>query len=83
MGAQLGTLGHRVLSPVWLLCSLLGKLFQCSTPAIMLQSWDIKCPLWLINKKVISQDTQQFCFALPSPQHILGLPVGQHIYLSA
>lgn len=83
MGAQLGTLGHRVLSPVWLLCSLLGKLFQRSTPAIMLQSRDIKYPLWLINKEVISQDTRRFCFALPSPQHILGLPIGQRIYLSA
>lgn len=49
----------------------------------MLHSQDIKYPLWLINKEVISQDVWRFCFALPSPQHMLGLPVGQHIYLSA
>uniref|UniRef100_A0A3Q1LZ18 NADH-cytochrome b5 reductase n=2 Tax=Bos TaxID=9903 RepID=A0A3Q1LZ18_BOVIN len=33
--------------------------------------------------QVISHDTRRFRFALPSPEHILGLPVGQHIYLSA
>ncbi|XP_077194002.1 NADH-cytochrome b5 reductase 3 isoform X2 [Paroedura picta] len=31
----------------------------------------------------ISHDTRRFRFALPSPEHILGLPIGQHIYLSA
>lgn len=82
MGAQLGTLGYVVLSAVWLPCSLLGKLSHRSTPAIMLQSWDIKYPLWLV-KEVISQDTRRFCFALASPQHIRGFPVSQHIYLSA
>lgn len=82
VGAQLGTLGYVALSSVWLRCSLLGKLFHCFAPAIRLQSWDGKYPLWLI-KEVISQDTRRLCFALPSPQHIRGLPVSQHIYLSA
>ncbi|KAJ8791774.1 hypothetical protein J1605_020496 [Eschrichtius robustus] len=59
------------------------KLFQRSTPAITLENPDIKYPLRLIDKEVISHDTRRFRFALPSPQHILGLPVGQHIYLSA
>lgn len=36
---------------------------------------DIKYPLWLINKEVISQDVWRPCFALPSPQHMLGLPL--------
>ncbi|NXX87625.1 NB5R2 reductase, partial [Centropus bengalensis] len=31
----------------------------------------------------ISHDTKKFRFELPSPDHILGLPVGQHVYLSA
>ncbi|XP_058016465.1 NADH-cytochrome b5 reductase 2-like isoform X2 [Ahaetulla prasina] len=31
----------------------------------------------------ISHDTRRFRFALPSPKHILGLPIGQHVYLSA
>ncbi|KAL0625473.1 NADH-cytochrome b5 reductase 3 [Plecturocebus cupreus] len=38
--------------------------------------------LWA-SLQIISHDTRRFRFALPSPQHILGLPVGQHIYLSA
>jgi len=42
----------------------------------------IKYPLKLVDKEVISHDTRRFRFALPSPDHILGLPVGQHIYLS-
>lgn len=42
-----------------------------------------KVSLKLINKDVISHDTRKFSFALPSEQHILGLPVGQHIFLSA
>uniref|UniRef100_F6TGW9 cytochrome-b5 reductase n=2 Tax=Equus TaxID=9789 RepID=F6TGW9_HORSE len=83
MGAQLSTLGHVVLSPVWFLYSLLMKLFQRSRPAITLENPDIKYPLRLIDKEIVSHDTRRFRFALPSPQHILGLPVGQHIYLSA
>lgn len=37
----------------------------------------------LIEKVEISHDTRKFVFALPSQNHFLGLPVGQHIYLSA
>ncbi|EPY88527.1 NADH-cytochrome b5 reductase 3-like isoform 2 [Camelus ferus] len=70
-------LGHVVLSPVWFLYSLLMKLFQRSTPAITLENPDVKYPLRLIDKEVISHDTRRFRFALPSPQHILGLPVGE------
>uniref|UniRef100_A0A8D2AXF8 NADH-cytochrome b5 reductase 3 n=1 Tax=Sciurus vulgaris TaxID=55149 RepID=A0A8D2AXF8_SCIVU len=77
MGAQLSTLGHAVLSPVWFLYSLLMRLFQRSSPAITLESPDIKYPLRLIDKEIISHDTRRFRFALPSPQHILGLPVGE------
>jgi cytochrome-b5 reductase len=35
----------------------------------------------LIEKEVLSHDTAKFTFALPSPDHVLGLPVGQHITL--
>ncbi|NXU58124.1 NB5R3 reductase, partial [Turnix velox] len=31
----------------------------------------------------VSHDTRRFRFVLPSKDHILGLPIGQHIYLSA
>ncbi|KAG6586788.1 NADH-cytochrome b5 reductase [Phytophthora cinnamomi] len=35
----------------------------------------------LVEKEALSHDTRRFRFALPSPQHVLGLPVGQHISL--
>ena len=37
----------------------------------------------LVDKESLSHDTRWFRFKLPSPEHILGLPVGQHIYLTA
>ncbi|KAL9904734.1 NADH-cytochrome b5 reductase 3 isoform X1 [Glossina fuscipes] len=42
-----------------------------------------KYQLPLIEKEIISHDTRRFRFGLPSHQHILGLPVGQHIHLIA
>nr|XP_006812541.1 PREDICTED: NADH-cytochrome b5 reductase 3-like [Saccoglossus kowalevskii] len=42
-----------------------------------------KYPLELVDKEIISHDTRRFRFALPSMEHVLGLPIGQHIYLSA
>lgn len=42
-----------------------------------------KFPLKLVDKENLSHDTRRFRFALPSPEHILGLPVGQHVYLTA
>jgi cytochrome-b5 reductase len=35
----------------------------------------------LIDKKIISHDTRRFTFALDSPNHKLGLPIGQHMTL--
>uniref|UniRef100_A0A0B6Y0A4 NADH-cytochrome b5 reductase n=1 Tax=Arion vulgaris TaxID=1028688 RepID=A0A0B6Y0A4_9EUPU len=48
-----------------------------------LQDATLKYPLKLVDKEIISHDTRRFRFALPTPDHILGLPVGQHIYLTA
>lgn len=42
-----------------------------------------KYALKLVEKVVLSHDTRLFRFALPSEEHCLGLPIGQHIYLSA
>ncbi|XP_052797613.1 NADH-cytochrome b5 reductase 3-like isoform X2 [Mya arenaria] len=50
---------------------------------VALQDPTIKYPLKLIDREEVSHDTRRFRFALPSMDHILGLPVGQHIYLSA
>lgn len=43
----------------------------------------VKYPFELVLKEELTHDTRRFRFALPSPQHSLGLPIGQHIYLSA
>lgn len=58
-------------------------LFSKRRPAITLEDPNIKYALRLIDKQIVSHDTRRFRFALPSPEHILGLPIGQHIYLSA
>lgn len=42
-----------------------------------------KYSLPLIKKDVISHDTRKYRFELPSPNHVLGLPVGQHVHLTA
>lgn len=53
--------------------------FQLKT----LQDPNEKYLLPLIEKEEISHDTKKYRFGLPSSEHILGLPVGQHIHLSA
>lgn len=54
-----------------------------STKLKTLQDPNDKYLLPLIEREVISHDTRRFRFGLPSKQHILGLPVGQHIHLIA
>ncbi|CAF0931828.1 unnamed protein product [Brachionus calyciflorus] len=44
---------------------------------------NVKYPFELVFKEELTHDTRRMRFALPSPEHILGLPIGQHIYLSA
>jgi len=39
--------------------------------------------LKLERKETLSSDTRLFRFALPSPEHELGLPVGQHLFIKA
>jgi len=43
----------------------------------------VKYALKLVEKINLSPDTRLFRFELPSKNHILGLPTGQHIHLSA
>ncbi|XP_061570246.1 NADH-cytochrome b5 reductase 3-like [Cololabis saira] len=57
--------------------------FSKRRPAITLEDPNIKYALRLIDKQIVSHDTRKFRFALPSAEHVLGLPIGQHIYLSA
>lgn len=42
-----------------------------------------KIPFKMIKKEEVSHDTRKFTFALQTPQHVLGLPVGNHMYLNA
>jgi len=44
---------------------------------------NVKYDVPLIEKEEISHDTRRYRFGLPSDAHVLGLPIGQHIYLSA
>uniref|UniRef100_A0A665VAJ1 NADH-cytochrome b5 reductase n=1 Tax=Echeneis naucrates TaxID=173247 RepID=A0A665VAJ1_ECHNA len=57
--------------------------FSRRRPAVTLEDPNIKYALRLIDKQIVSHDTRRFRFALPSAAHVLGLPIGQHIYLSA
>lgn len=50
---------------------------------VALQDPTVKYAFPLIEKEKINHDTRRFRFALPSENHVLGLPVGQHIHLSA
>ena len=44
---------------------------------------DRKIPFKLVKREEVSHDTRRFRFELQSPQHVLGLPVGNHMYLTA
>jgi len=50
---------------------------------VTLEASNVNYPLQLVDREEISHDTRRFRFALPSDEHCLGLPVGQHVYLSA
>ncbi|XP_069133885.1 NADH-cytochrome b5 reductase 3-like isoform X2 [Argopecten irradians] len=66
--------------------AILAKVFlfgKKKKALVTLEDPNTKYSLKLIDKEEISHDTRRFRFALPTPEHILGLPVGQHIYLTA
>lgn len=48
----------------------------------LLQDNQVKYEVPLIEKEEVSHDTRRFRFGLPSDDHVLGLPTGQHISLS-
>jgi len=50
-------------------------------PTTLVKSKYVTLPLE--SKQVISQDTRVFRFSLPSKEHELGLPVGQHLFIRA
>ena len=50
----------------------------CPKKALNPDQW---IPFELIDKSSLSHDVRRFRFALPSKNHIVGLPIGQHISL--
>lgn len=64
-----------------LLLDLFAK-SQCPKKALDPADPNKKVALKLIERQELSHDTHLFRFGLQSPEHILGLPVGQHIALS-
>ncbi|XP_075972279.1 NADH-cytochrome b5 reductase 2 isoform X2 [Anticarsia gemmatalis] len=54
-----------------------------SSKLVALVDPNTKYALPLIEREEISHDTRRFRFGLPSSEHVLGLPIGQHIHLTA
>lgn len=50
---------------------------------VLLVDPTVKYSLPLIEKQIISHDTRLYRFGLPSTEHTLGLPIGQHVHLTA
>jgi len=50
---------------------------------VLLVDPTVKYSLPLIEKQILSHDTRLYRFGLPSSEHVLGLPIGQHVHLSA
>lgn len=67
----------------YVIAAVLRFFFAKKRAPITLGDPNVKYSLKLIDKEIISHDTRRFRFALESPHHVLGLPIGQHIYLSA
>ena len=42
-----------------------------------------KVAVKLISKEDLSRDSRRLRFALPSPKHVLGLPIGNHFFVNA
>ncbi|XP_031537132.1 NADH-cytochrome b5 reductase 2 isoform X1 [Vicugna pacos] len=71
-----------VIGVTVLLLALKNMNFKRRHP-ITLQDPETKYPLPLIEKEQISHNTRRFRFGLPSPDHALGLPVGNYVHLLA
>ncbi|CAH0721575.1 unnamed protein product, partial [Brenthis ino] len=59
-----------------------GNKSSKSKKLVALVDPNTKYALPLIEREDISHDTRRFRFGLPSRDHVLGLPIGQHIHLS-
>lgn len=50
---------------------------------VLLEEPTVKYALPLVEKQIISHDTRLYRFGLPTSDHVLGLPIGQHVHLTA
>ena len=50
---------------------------------IALTDSNVKQSFNLVSKEILTHDTRRFRFALPSNEHTFGLPVGNHVNVSA
>ncbi|KAH9397244.1 PREDICTED: NADH-cytochrome b5 reductase 3-like [Rhagoletis zephyria] len=66
----------------YFLYALYTKKFCTKGPPKLLENNQEKYAVPLIEKEIISHDTRRFRFGLPSADHVLGLPTGQHISTS-
>jgi len=60
---------------------VLGFLYMALNKKKTVLPMDDFKPFPLIRKTVLSHDTAEYVFGLPTPESILGLPTGQHISL--
>lgn len=59
-----------------------AALARPATPSpVTLEDRKVAVPLTLLARKTLTHDTDMFTFKLPTPEHVLGLPTGQHVHL--
>lgn len=61
----------------------LATIREARAPAIALSNPREKIQCKLVSKTEVSHDVRLFRFALPSPDQVLGLPIGKHIFVCA
>ncbi|CAL9779047.1 unnamed protein product [Musa acuminata subsp. burmannicoides] len=62
--------------------SHLSTIREVSRPSVLVNPREkVQCKL--VSKTIVSHDVRLFRFAFPSADHVLGLPVGKHIFLCA
>jgi hypothetical protein len=64
------------------------RLYRCIRGApkpdmITLRNPDATIKLKMVGKTKVTGDTRRLRFALPSPHHTIGVPVGNHLFVSA
>ncbi|KAH8869714.1 NADH-cytochrome b5 reductase 1 [Schistosoma japonicum] len=62
---------------------VLGLIFRSKKPKKTLVDNDTKIPLRVVDRSFITHDTIRLKLGLPTADHILGLPVGNHVFFSA